>query len=328
MNEKFFKHISVGKDGSIWAAGKTDGTIFRLFGDAGIVGWTPDKVGKAEIIAAVDWGNAWCVNKAHEIWHLTNADSLDKGGAWAKVPTHSGRADARTISVGHDGTVWYTQTDGTIFRQPQPGDGTGLGLSWVQDKRLGKVKAKAVAIHAQDDAWCINKQGEIWRWAGGVWTHTPTHSGRADARTISVGSDGDVWYSDKNGIIFRNARPGEGNVEIWKRDKIGDQKRMGMAVVLAVATRDLVWCLNEKGEVWRAFDHKWQQLVESGPDGKTWTYTVKRGDGLMAIVRKEFKLKDPQHTQEIARLVNLIVAQNGIKNRNRIKPGDVLTLRY
>jgi hypothetical protein len=59
-----------------------------------------------------------------------------------------------------------------------------------------------------------------------------------------------------------------------------------------------------------------------------WTYTVKSGDGLMAIVRKEFNLKDPQNTAEINRLVNLIVAQNGIKDVNRIKEGDVLTLRY
>ncbi len=48
----------------------------------------------------------------------------------------------------------------------------------------------------------------------------------------------------------------------------------------------------------------------------------------MAIVRKEFKLKDPQDTSEIGRLVNLIVAQSGIKDANRIKEGDVLTLRY
>jgi hypothetical protein len=58
------------------------------------------------------------------------------------------------------------------------------------------------------------------------------------------------------------------------------------------------------------------------------TYTIKQGDGLMAIVRKAFKLQDPQDTPEIVRLVNLIAAQNGITNRDRIKPGDMLTLHY
>ena len=57
MSKTIFKHLSVGKDGTVWTVGKTDGTIFRLYGDAGIVGWVADKVGKAEIIAAVDWGN-------------------------------------------------------------------------------------------------------------------------------------------------------------------------------------------------------------------------------------------------------------------------------
>lgn len=64
---------------------------------------------------------------------------------------------------------------------------------------------------------------------------------------------------------------------------------------------------------------------------KTWTYTVKPGDGLMAIVRREFKLKDPKDTQEINRLVDLIVAQNHRRlpklTRDRINVGDVLKLR-
>ena len=63
------------------------------------------------------------------------------------------------------------------------------------------------------------------------------------------------------------------------------------------------------------------------PPDTDWTYTVKAGDGLMAIVRKEFKLKDPQDTKEIKRLVELIVSQNGILNANKIKVGDTLTLR-
>ena len=123
MSEQKFKHISIGQDGSVWTVGKKDSTIYRLFGDAGFLGWIPDKEGKAEVLAAVDWGNVWCVNSAHEIWQLTNAESLDKGGTWTRIPTHSGQADAKTISVGRDGTVWYAQTDGTIIRQTRSGKG-------------------------------------------------------------------------------------------------------------------------------------------------------------------------------------------------------------
>ena len=79
MSDRKIKHISVGKDGSIWAADKVDGTICRLYGDAGALGWVPDKVGKGDIVAAVDWANAWVVNKDHELWRLTGAESLDTG---------------------------------------------------------------------------------------------------------------------------------------------------------------------------------------------------------------------------------------------------------
>ena len=58
MGKIKFKHISAGQDGTTWTVGKADGTIYRLFGDAGYVGWVPDKVGKAEVVAGVNWGNA------------------------------------------------------------------------------------------------------------------------------------------------------------------------------------------------------------------------------------------------------------------------------
>lgn len=324
MTEQKFKHISVGKDGSVWAVGKADGTIHRLYGDAGAVGWVPDKSGKAEVIAAVDWANAWCVNKAHEIWHLTNAESLDKGGTWTKVATHSGRADAQTISVGNDGSVWYAQTDGTLFRTARPGDGAGVGF-WVHDK-VGK--AEVIAAIDATSVYCINKEHEIWFGQNGTWSQIPTHSGRADAKSIAVNPEGYAWYGGADGAVFRHVRPGDGvGLPLWGTS--WHRKQMGKAAVLAVGLQDLVWCLNTEGEVWRAFDDKWQQLGQSGPGAtKMWTYTVKRGDGLMAIVRKEFKLKDPQDTVEIGRFVNLIVAQNGIKDQNRIKPGETLRLHY
>jgi hypothetical protein len=75
--------------------------------------------------------------------------AVNKGGTWTKVPTHSGRADARTISVGNDGSVWYAQTDGTLFRTAQPGDGTGVGF-WVQDKvllQLGWIQEQVCFRH-------------------------------------------------------------------------------------------------------------------------------------------------------------------------------------
>lgn len=325
MAERRFKHISVGKDGSVWAVDRTDGTICRLYGDAGFLGWVPDKVGKADIVAAVDWGNAWCINKAHQIWQVTNAEDVDAGGTWTQIPTHSSQADARSISVGADNSVWYAQTDGVLFRTARPGDGTGL--LWVHETGGGKLDV--VAVVDATSAWGVNSANQIWLWADGTWTQVPTHSGRADAKTISVGSDGSVWYASTDGSIFRHTQPGDGvSLPRWMQDTSWDQKRMGDADVISVHNRGDVWCLTKNGQVWRTLDRKWQQVVERGSDEKVWTYTIKPGDGLMAIVRKKFSLKDPQDTQEINRLVDLIVAQNHGITRDKIKAGDVLTLRY
>lgn len=305
MSELKMKHISVGKAGGVWAAGVSDGTIFRLFGDAGLVGWAPDKLGKADVVAAVDWGEAWCVNKDHEIWHVENAN-IEGGGKWTKVPTHSAGADARTISVGAaDGTVWYAQTDGKLFRRE--------GGAWHADPT---GKATAIAAVGKDQLWCVNQAREIWHMKSGQWTKIPTHSGGADAKTISVGADGTVWYAQTDDKLFRR----EGGA--WHADP------SGKATVIAAVGKDEVWCVNQAHEVWHMKNGQWTKNIEKGPNGKTWTYTVKQNDGLMEIVRREFKLKDPKDTAEINRLVDLIVAQNSHITRDRIKADDVLTLHY
>ena len=323
MAEQKFKHVSVGKDGSVWAVVQNDGTIFRLYGDASIVGWVPEKVGKVEVIAAFDSGNAWCVNKRQEIWHVTNGANPDKGGTWTQFPTHSGRPDASTISVGNDGSVWYVQTDGALFHTASFGDSTEVQF-WVQDT-IGN--AEVIAVVDATSLYCINKEREIWYGQNGTWSQIPTYSGRSDANSIAVSPDGYAWYSTIDGVVLRHVWPGEGiGLSLWAIS--WDQQQMGRADVLAVGPQDLVWCLNTQSELWRALDDMWQPLAETDPREKMWTYEIKQGDGLIAIVQKEFKLKDPKDAQEVGHLVDLIVAQNGIKNPDSIKPGDRLTLHY
>jgi hypothetical protein len=286
----------------------------------------PDKAGKAEVIAAVDWGNAWCVNHKHEIWHLKDAESLDKGGTWTQVPTSSGQADAQTISVGGDGSIWYAQIDGTIFHSAAPGNGKQKP-SWVQDK-VGK--ATVIAAVDSKTAWVVNKDHEIWFLQSGKWTQIPTHSGRADAKTISIGSDESLRYGSIGGAIYRHVQPGDGvSLPRWMQDTGWNLNQMGHADVISVSTDKDIWGLNNNGQVWHSYDRKWKQVVEHGPaEEKVWKYQIKSGDGLMAIVRKKFNLKDPKDTREINRLVDLIVAQNHGMTRDHIKAGDRFTLRY
>lgn len=318
MTDPKFKHISLGQNHIPWATDKTDGTIYRLHGDASVpLGWVTDKVGKAEVIAAVNWGSAWCVNKNHEIWYLENVES----GTWIQVPTYSGRADARTISVGGDGSVWYAGTDGTIYRRNVDAGHVG----WMPDK-IGK--AEVIAAVDSGNLWCVNKDHEIWHLenaenleTGGTWTQVPTHSGRADAKMISAGYDG-VFYVQMDGTLIQTVPPGVGvSLGRWRVDS-----GPGKVDVIAVGPEGGAWCLTRDGQAWNTVNNKWEQFV--GYDSINWKYTVKSGDHLMAIVRKEFNLRDPQDTSEINRLVDLIVAQNAGITRDRINAGDNLKLNY
>ena len=338
LTDPKFKHISVGKDGTVWAIGAADDTLYRLYGDAGYLGWSPNAVGKAESIAAVDWGNAWSVNAAGEIWQVTDADAGGTSGTWTQIPTHSGRADAKTIAVGGDGSAWYTQADGTIFRRY--GDAEAVG--WVPNQ---SGNAESIAPVDWANAWCVTDAHEIWRLEnaysleeGGFKTQIPTYSARAAAQSIAAGSDGSVCYVDMDGIVYFWQGDTESWVPIW------DQEQTARAAMVAVLTKSEVWCLTMAGEVWRTVDtgaegYQWEQVVEIGPDdndificGPDMTYTVQPGDNLRTIVRRMSGLTEPKDSQQISQLVDQIVAENREHiphlTRNLIRPGDVLTLPF
>ena len=282
MTTARFKHISVGNDGRVWATGAADDTIYRLYDDAGYLGWSPNKVGKAEIIAAVNWGNAWCINQAGEIWQLADADMVGTSGTWTHVQDYGNASDARAISVGSDGSVWYARgSDGNLFHREEN--------RW----RRNPCFAIDVAAVNQDDVWCISTSGEILHLAntdgvdGEHWVQVPTYRGRADAKSISAGVDGSVWYVDINGAVYF----WQMIAEAW--DRGWDQGQMGSVNVIAVRTQGEVWCLNRAGEVWRTFDtsphdNQWHQVVEIGPsdENSNMTYTVQPGDNLWTIVRR------------------------------------------
>ena len=308
MAERKFKHISVARDGAVWALDKTDGTVCRLWWGLGGIHWIPDKAGKGEVIAAVDGLNAYCVNKVGEIWRVETKDMMDTAGKWTKHPTHSGKADAGTIAVGADGASWYAQTDGTMFRAPQPGDGVGLGF-WLGP--FANAKADVIAIHNQDDVWRIDKKGEIWRYDNHTWTKVPTHSGRGDAKTISAAADGSCWYAQTDGKLFRR----ENNT--WKQDPTANVD------VIAVYNKDDGWGVNGKGEVWHYFGGQWGKIVEDSE--QTWQYTVTAQDkkGLGQIVRTHYHVQD---AATINRIIDKIVALSHLPNRDRINVGQTLTM--
>lgn len=282
------RHISVGKDGAVWGAGKTDGALFYRKGGLGDA-WISDKDGKAYVVSVVSENHIWCVNKDHQIWHLEN-------GKWTQVPTHSGKADARTLSAGADGTVWYTNIEDRLFRRESN--------AWHLDP---DARATVVAVGSKDQVWCANREGKVFHLdSHGKWQKD---SGASGARTLSVGADGTVWYGNAEERLFRR----EGNA--WH------QEPEARATVVAVGSKDQIWCVNAEGDAFqRTSQGKWQKVDQ--PKG-SWEYKVKQDDGLYAIVRQQYKLTDEKEVQRIA---GLVVTENHIQNKDKLAVNSVLRL--
>lgn len=314
---KKFKLIKVGKQGGMWAIGKDDDRIYNLVGDAGVVSWIPDKTGKGVSIAAGLHNLLWAVNKNGEIWRKTNAGPYTPEGEWNKITTKSGKNDAKSIAADNDGHVWYTQTDDKIFRSKDPVTDE-KAPTWIDGPEGGK--SDNLAPFNSSILYCTNKAGQIWLHANNVWTELKTKSNRPDASMVSVGNDQTIAYVDKSGSIFRFKVPNEGaalpDVIEW------ENRPMGKVSMVAVYNKDLIWCLNTKGEVWRTMQNGvWAQLRET--TGRVWRYTVKPNDTLNAVVMKEFKLTK---AEDITRQADLIAGQSGLLNPNILKVGDVLQL--
>jgi hypothetical protein len=105
---------------------------------------------KADVIAIHNQDDVWRIYRG-EIWRYDTHK-------WTKVPTHSGRADAKTISASADGSCWYAQRDGILFRRENN--------TWKQDPT---ANVDVIAVFNKDDGWGVNNIGEVWHYLGGEW---------------------------------------------------------------------------------------------------------------------------------------------------------------
>lgn len=293
------KHIAIAKDGSLWGIGKLDDSVLTLYGDAGYMGWITDRTGKAEVVAPVSFAEAWCVNKTHEIWHATDAHT-QTGTQWTQVATASGQADARTISVGAvDGAVWYADTkDGALYRRE--------GQGWV---KAPVGRAALIAAVSKSEVWCVNAAGAVYHLSGRDWKQVGGVSG---AKMISVGLDGTIWYGKADGSLY------------WLEDGNWRKDTTAKATAIAVQDQQRVVCINAAGEAFgRTPLGAWDKIVELGPDGEAWHYTVVSGDTLATVVANKY------HTNNWGK-VNAIVDQirvlSNLPDVGKIQPGDMLTM--
>jgi hypothetical protein len=112
---------------------------------------------------------------------------------------------------------------------------------------------------------------------------------------------------------------------VWTKDPIASQ-----GIALSSDDTGNLWLTNQKGEVWRRnlqIGGSWNREYANIPIGPlpTWNYTVKAGDWLLLIVRREFNTwGDDTKTVVIAEQVKVL--NPGIANWDLLHPGDVLKM--
>jgi hypothetical protein len=271
-----------------------DGTVWcaddlnRLWRRSGS-SWVKDESAISHLVSVGDAKHIWCVNKQGE------AFQLDSQGKWQKDNVAK---DVRTLSAAADGTVWCGNGQGRLFRREDS--------TWKEDP---VAVAVLVAVGSKDQVWCVNKQGEAFQLdSQGKWQKDTI---ARDVKTLSVGADGAVWCGNSQGKLFR----GEGST--WQADLVA------IATVVAVGSKTHVWCANKQGEVFqRNSQGNWQKV---DPPKGSWSYKIKRNDGLYEIVRQQFHITDENEVQRIA---GIIASQNNIRVMDQIKEGDPLKLSY
>ncbi len=315
------KYIAAANSGTVWGATEPDGVLFHRKGRDGA--WTLDAAGgRADVVAVVKEGEAWCINKDHQIFHLQN-------GKWSPVKTHSevsgGKADAMTISADKNGNVWYAQmanpsapleTHKLFYRK---------GGHWVADEAQGR--AISIAVVKDGEAWCVNKDHQIFRLQNGKWSPVKTHSevsgGKADAKMISADDEGKtVWYVQQDDTLLH--RGADGN---WKKDTFAK------GTVVAVGSAKSIWHINAQGNAhwckstatkddWEIVD---QPVAPAVNPRANWTYTVTAKDrtGLNAVVMREYLV---QEAGKIKDYVARIKVLNPALKADDIKIGQRLTM--
>ncbi|MCL4251538.1 MAG: LysM domain-containing protein [Anaerolineae bacterium] len=173
------------------------------------------------------------------------------------------------------------------------------------------------AVYLNDDGQAFLYDGQAWNHALGeppglvdvvVWT---------SGMILALASDKFVWSYDP--IATK-----------WTKDPVASN-----VTSLSVDDQKNVWCVNTSGEVylmqagtplgsWRMI---WKDIpaIAKQPPGGVWEYSVKPGEWLSLIVRREYKI--PANDWDTTnRLIAQIKALNPSLNVDHIEAGQVLKM--
>jgi hypothetical protein len=153
---------------------------------------------------------------------------------------------------------------------------------------------------------------------GGLWFATQQEPANLVDVVIAANR---ICVLDNQGFIhyYRNAPPW------WDKDP-------GASLGVALDSNDngFLFCTNQKGEVWArwlyAASSNWFNISITLVPPPTWTYTVKQGEHLLMIVRREYNTgANDALAWTIAEQVMALNPAHG-SNWNLLKVGEVLTM--
>ncbi len=184
------------------------------------------------------------------VWSLTATGAVRRYAGMGKWEGIANSPIGKSISVGENGLVLVTGTNGNVYRYDGNGQWTILGM--------GFSDADAGTLNSNGLIWGLTATGAVRRYAGmGKW------EGIANSpigKSISVGENGLVLVTGTNGNVYRY----DGN---------GQWTILGMGFSDADAgtlnSNGLIWGLTATGAVRRyAGMGKWEGIANS-PIGKS-----------------------------------------------------------
>ncbi|RPJ01954.1 MAG: hypothetical protein EHM39_02550 [Chloroflexi bacterium] len=127
---------------------------------------------------------------------------------------------------------------------------------------------------------------------------------------------------DNQGFVYyyRNVMP----APVWDKDPVAS-----LGVSLSSHDNGLLFCTNQHGEVWArwlyAASSTWNKIPITLTPPPTWNYTVKQGEHLLMIVRREYSTgTNDALAWAIAEQVKVLNPAHG--NWDLLKVGEVLVM--
>jgi len=168
---------------------------------------------------------------------------------------------AADISVGANGSVWFVDASGAIFR--------------LQNGNPVRVDGQAarIAVDPSGAPWVVNTGGSLFRWVGSAWQRLP-----GSAKDVGIGGNGKVW------ILGADGAPASWNGTGWT--PLGS----GAGTRIAVDPAGALWVVNAEHKIWR-YTGAWTGIpgealdVSVGGDGTVYVVGAGAGTGGYQIWR-------------------------------------------